>query len=65
MSSSVQRLGMLNYTRQLATRKIFKFKMLRLKNLNLILKVSLRYGEGNGTPLLYSCLENPMDGGAC
>ena len=19
-------------------------------------------GEGNGTPLLYSCLENPMDG---
>ena len=23
-----------------------------------------RYGEGNGTPLQYSCLENPMDGGA-
>ena len=22
-------------------------------------------GEGNGTPLQYSCLENPMDGGAC
>ena len=22
------------------------------------------YGEGNGTPLQYSCLENPMDGGA-
>ena len=21
-------------------------------------------GEGNGTPLLYSCLESPMDGGA-
>ena len=21
-------------------------------------------GEGNGTPLQYSCLENPMDGGA-
>ena len=21
-------------------------------------------GEGNGTPLEYSCLENPMDGGA-
>ena len=21
------------------------------------------YGEGNGTPLQYSCLENPMDGG--
>ena len=22
------------------------------------------YGEGNGTPLQYSCLENTMDGGA-
>ena len=26
--------------------------------------VSLIFGEGNGTPLPYSCLENPMDGGA-
>ena len=24
----------------------------------------LRNGEGNGTPLQYSCLDNPMDGGA-
>ena len=24
-----------------------------------------RPGEGNDTPLQYSCLENPMDGGAC
>ena len=24
----------------------------------------VHYGEGNGTPLKYSCLENPMDGGA-
>ena len=24
----------------------------------------LQPGEGNGTPLQYSCLENPMDGGA-
>ena len=24
----------------------------------------LLFGEGNGTPLQYSCLENPMDGGA-
>ena len=22
------------------------------------------FGEGNGIPLQYSCLENPMDGGA-
>ena len=28
--------------------------------------LALQYtaGEGNGTPLQYSCLENPMDGGA-
>ena len=24
----------------------------------------IKFGEGNGTPLQYSCLENPMDGGA-
>ena len=26
--------------------------------------LTLSVGEGNGTPLQYSCLENPMDGGA-
>ena len=26
--------------------------------------VAIMFGEGNGTPLQYSCLENPMDGGA-
>ena len=32
---------------------------------NLILRFEkLCCGEGNGTPLQYSCLENPMDGGA-
>jgi len=25
---------------------------------------SFSFGEGNGNPLQYSCLENPMDGGA-
>ena len=29
------------------------------------IKEIIRYfGEGSGTPLQYSCLENPMDGGA-
>ena len=28
------------------------------------IKLSSKFGEGNGTPLQYSCLENPMDGGA-
>ena len=26
--------------------------------------VAVLLGEGNGTPLQYSCLENPMGGGA-
>ena len=30
----------------------------------LIYSTILFSGEGNGTPLQYSCLENPMDGGA-
>ena len=25
---------------------------------------SIQIGEGNGTPLQYSCLDNPVDGGA-
>ena len=27
------------------------------------MKLNRTSGEGNGTPLQYSCLENPMDGG--
>ena len=30
----------------------------------LTVTLDLEFGEGNGTPLQYSCLENPMDGGA-
>ena len=33
---------------------MFNLEILRKQN----------HGEGNGTPLQYSCLENPMDGGA-
>ena len=29
-----------------------------------MIRLSSLPGEGNGTPLQYSCLENPMDGGA-
>ena len=32
--------------------------------LNIIKAIYDKPGEGNGTPLQYSCLENPMDGGA-
>ena len=31
--------------------------------LDLYISISI-FGEGNGNPLQYSCLENPMDGGA-
>ena len=30
----------------------------------IIAEPNTKKGEGNGTPLQYSCLENPMDGGA-
>ena len=33
--------------------------------LEFMLMISLKlFGEGTGNPLQYSCLENPMDGGA-
>ena len=30
----------------------------------LFILLKLHFGEGNGNPLQYSCLENPKDGGA-
>ena len=35
-----------------------------LKDTDVLIWSSLFFGEGNGSPLQYSCLENPMDGGA-
>ena len=36
-----------------------------LNSVHTVLKyISWSIGEGNGNPLQYSCLENPMDGGA-
>ncbi|XDB47974.1 hypothetical protein AB1E18_001563 [Capra hircus] len=38
-----------------------------LKENTLLMTISQHwflFGEDNGTPLQYSCLENPMDGGA-
>ena len=32
--------------------------------MNSYMILSSLFGEGDGTPLQYSCLENPMDGGA-
>ena len=40
--------------------------ILKSRDITLPTKVCLvkAIGEGNGIPLQYSCLENPMDGGA-
>ena len=35
-----------------------------IKKIQYIMKNAINDGEGNGTPLQYSCLENPMGGGA-
>ena len=43
------------------TRRIFVGKVMSLL---FNMPSRLVIGEGNGTPLQYSCLENPMDGGA-
>ena len=37
---------------------------LKSQLINILVNNMVSVGEGNGTPLQYSCLENPMDGGA-
>ena len=41
-----------------------KFKELLARNYEILDLSHMLNREGNGTPLQYSCLENPMDGGA-
>ena len=43
-----------------ATEKTFKYTKIKKQHNELIYTHYL--GEGNGNPLQYSCLENPMDG---
>ena len=40
----------------------YTFKYVQLLTVNNLPPMQ-KTGEGNGTPLQYSCLENPMDGG--
>ena len=42
----------------------FKVSACNVGDLGLILGLERSPGEGNGHPLQYSCLENPMDRGA-
>ena len=41
-----------------------EIKRLLLLGRKLMTNLDSIFGEGNGTPLQYCCLENPMDGGA-
>ena len=44
---------------------VFGFPIHTFKNIiNNFWELSINDGKGSGTPLQYSCLENPMDGGA-
>ena len=43
---------------------VFRFLKFYLSYLLTLVSAVSSFGEGNGTPLQYSCLENPMDGGA-
>ena len=51
---------LLRNTSMMLNRSVLKFKLGR-KAFSLL---PLSTGEGNGNPLQYFCLENPMDGGA-
>ena len=42
----------------------FLHTLFHIYYLYFLMMAILTSGEGNGTPLRYSCLENPMDGGA-
>ena len=39
-----------------------RLKAMGFGQVNLGRQKAMREGEGNGNPLQYSCLENPMDG---
>ena len=46
------------------TSNCFTLEYELLVEVNILIMFRKYVGEGTGTPLQYSCLENPMDGGA-
>ena len=64
----IENVGLRNsYKSTRGTRQIYLSKVLYKFKIVLCIKyqgVVFRAGEGNGTPLQSSCLENPTDGGA-
>ena len=60
---------MFKISKRAACRQLMKFEIscktvVMFNFLNWMMMVLCLGGEGDGTPLQYSCLENPMDGGA-
>ena len=60
MESQINRLETLTEKMQ----ERFNKDLEEIKKSQYIMKNAINDGEGNGTPLQYSCLENPMGGGA-
>ena len=62
------RCSMSSITRKIESKTTMRYNFLLtrvVKTLEIYqYQVSLKNGEGNGNPLQYSCLENPMEGGA-
>ena len=42
----------------------FLSQFITKSKIKIFFKLKQKFGEGNGTPLQFSCLENPMGGGA-
>jgi len=57
--------GHLRFPQHFAVKNIATFNIhAGISGLGILGHIKKSFSEGNGTPLQYSCLENPMDGGA-
>ena len=63
-SHEIKRCLLLGRKAMTTLNSILKSRNITLPTKVHIVKAMVFPGEGNGTPLQYSCLENPMDGGA-
>ena len=55
---------LLTYFRILGSYYCYQHYAFLFQNCTICVHLVIQSGEGNGTPLQYSCLENPMDRGA-
>ena len=56
--------NIVKYIQRLILTYIPKTKGKKTKPVEKLWEIGPAFGEGNGNPLQYSCLENPMDRGA-